>query len=261
MKNLIHAPKINHIAKATGLLAIGIIGILMVLLFYSPFYTLQKFNNTYTDSLQFASDQKELINNAKFFELKKHEAYLKSKLIVAKNDSISLSVNLPDSTISIEVQGVILHQSGLTSISNSLFFERASHMALFNYFQSPFKTKRSISNIEKEPVIYVQAPKDTAEAARNIFVADTTLAKRIYIRLELEKDLTVVLTDNQRKWSSRYFYYIFSSRILRLNSALNDIFHFKVPYYTPVIKIELNRNDLISIYRALPHNAVVTIHM
>jgi len=48
---------------------------------------------------------------------------------------------------------------------------------------------------------------------------------------------------------------------LRLNSALQDIFHFKVPHYSPVIKVKLNRNDLVSIYRALPHNAVVIIHM
>lgn len=261
MKNIFNKPKINHIAKAAGLLAIGLIAILMVLLFYSPFYTLQKFNNTYTDSLQFANENKELLNDAKFFELKKHEAYLKSKLIVAKNDSISLSINLPDSLISIEVQGVLLHQSKLTAISNSLFFERASHLAFLNYFQSPFKTKRSISNIEKEPVIYVQAPKDTIEAARNVFVADTALAGRVYIRLELEKDLTIVLTDNQKKWSSGYFFSTFSSKLLRLNSALQDIFHFKVPHYSPVIKVKLNRNDLVSIYRAIPHNTVVTIHM
>jgi len=253
--------KYRNAIKYVTTAVIVILLMIAVLMLYAPFSNLQKFNKVYSDSTLISFDKEELLNDEKFFELKKHEAYLKSKLLVAKNDSISLSINLPDSTISIEVQGVLLHQSKLTSISNSMFFERASHLALFNYFQSPFKTNKSISNIEKEPVIYMKAPKDTVEAAKNQLIADTSLAKRVYVRIELERGLTIILTDNQSKWSRSYIYNTFSSGLLRFGLSLRDIFHFKVPSYNPVIRIKLDRNSLISIYRAIPDKAYVTIHM
>jgi len=82
-------------------------------------------------------------------------------------------------------------------------------MALLNYIQSPFTAYKGISNIEKEPVIYMKAPKDTIEAAKNAFKADTSLAKRVYVRLELDRDLMIVFSDNQKNWSNGYFYYLF----------------------------------------------------
>ena len=64
-------------------------------------------------------------------------AYMEAYIAMAKDDSIGLILNLPDSIIGLVLKGVIIHSSKIKSISNDGFFNALDICAYKNLFSIP----------------------------------------------------------------------------------------------------------------------------
>ncbi len=231
--------------------------------FFAPGKKLNQLNSAGAELRQEIPEaDSRLYEHSEFFSLNKNKAFRDSRLIMSKSDSIGLVVNLPDSTVSVEIKGIILHSASIKKYRAGRFFAALEGRTYINLFSSPLKIKLHEATIAKEPVIIKKAPRDTIEAAKSLVLPDTLQKKPAYIvftlnngfRLFIEQDKTgsfkavktkiLFRSGNQLKQAGENFLYML---------------RFKIPPYNPVIRIHIARDDAVAIYRALPENALVTI--
>ncbi len=203
-----------------------------------------------------------IIEHPEFFDLNKNKAFRESRLMMAKSDSIGLSVNLQDSIVALEIKGIPLHQVKISRYKASRLFRAIDNRTYMTLFSSPLRVELQNATIKKEPVIYKQAPKDTIEAEKSLFLPDTTKENQAYISLTLNHGFRLFIEQENAR----------SLRAVRAKIAfrawnclkqawvnLHHMLRFKIPPYSPVIKISIPGNDDETIYHALPENAMVSI--
>src|SRR5664280_1963001 len=54
--------------------------------------------------------EQQILTDSTYLKLLKEKAFLQSRLAMAQTDSIYLSINLEDSTINLEISGVVVHK-------------------------------------------------------------------------------------------------------------------------------------------------------
>lgn len=244
--------------KALCLLAILY---LVVLSFYFPVKQLTVFNSTYSDSLLFKGEEKIIIMDDSIAALKIRESFLQSRITMSKTDSISFSVDLKDSLLLLEIRGVIVHEAKISKIVKSRFFSRVDNEALINYLSEPFKVDQKVATIEKEPLVFKKAPKDTIEAATQIFTPDTLANEVICINIEFDKNLFIEISQSEEIPQFNNLWFLIKKRSKNILQVAKNSISFKEPYYTPKILIELPKKDIKSIYRALPYKPQMSLNL
>lgn len=229
--------------------------------FYFPVKQLKVFNSTYSDSLLFKGEEKEIIKDDSIADLKIKEAFLQSRLIMAKTDSISFSVDLKDSLLLLEIRGVIVHEAKISKIEISRFFSRVENDALINYLSKPLKVDHKLATIEKEPIFIKKAPKDTIEAATQIFTPDTLANEVICINMEFDKNLFLEISQSEEKPQFNNLWFLINKRSKNVVQVAKNSISFKEPFYTPKILIEVPKDDIKSIYRALPYKPQMALNL
>jgi len=228
---------------------------------YFPVKQLSVFNNTYSDTLLFKGEEKNIINDDSIAALKIKESFLLSRITMAKSDSISFSIDLKDSLLLLEIKGVIVHEAKISKIVKSRFFSRVDNTALIKYLSEPFKVDHKIATIEKEPIVFKKAPKDTIEAATQIFMPDTLANEVICITMLFDKNLFLEIAQSEEKPQFNNLWFLIKKRSKNVAQVVKNSFSFKEPYYTPKILIELPKKDIKSIYRAIPYKPQMAINL
>jgi hypothetical protein len=241
------------------ILTLSIIAYFIFLMFYFPVRQLSVFNNDYADSLLFKGEEKEIIRDDSIASLKIKEAFLQSRITMAKSDSISFSVDLIDSLLFLEVKGVVVLEAKIQKIAKSRFFSRVDNEPLIKYLSQPFIVSDKSATIEKEPIVFKKAPKDTIEAARQVFKPDTMANEIICINIEFDKNLILEISQSEEKPEFKNLNYLIKKRSWNFVQVAKKSFSFKEPYYTPKIIIELPKKDVKSIYRALPYKPQMSL--
>lgn len=197
-------------------------------------------------------------NSLKHIAAKEIErAVLLNRLSLAAKDSIYLLLNLNDSTLSIEIKGLTVH----TARANKLFISRrilrASHDALLKWIDQPFTFQQELATIAKTPILIIDAPKDTSEAARlprkplepeKDFVQYSLLFDRELL-IEIKQSEPALPEDAEILASYQYRYdsTFYTSFLKKLTDPL--------PSHRPVkIQITLPQTDARTIFRAMPHS-------
>jgi hypothetical protein len=195
------------------------------------------------------------------FQLRKQEAFLKSRLAMSESDSINLSLNLSDSTLSLEIKGVVIYSIKIEKIRLSPIYSRIDNKALINYFSTPFSIDYQYATIVKEPVIVKKAPKDTIEANQTVPSIDTLKPKMVAYYFYLDKDILLDIRQSENASLIPFLRYSMNYSFWKTKSQLNKVFRLNIPCYLPWIQIEINSKDALALYRALPYNALITIHI
>jgi len=234
---------------------------LVVLSFYFPVRQLAVFNSTYSDSLLFKGEEKIIIKDDSIAALKIKESFLQSRITMSKTDSISFSVDLKDSLLLLEIRGVIVHEAKISKIIKSRFFSRVDNEALIKYLSEPFKVAQKVATIEKEPLVFKKAPKDTIEAATQIFTPDTLANEVICINIEFDKNLFLEISQSEEKPQFNNLWFLIKKRSKNIVQVAKNSISFKEPFYTPKILIELPKKDIKSIYRALPYKPQMALNL
>jgi hypothetical protein len=234
-------------------LLISISAIFVVLATMAPIRSIKLVNQNYPDSSLIENVSKEQL------KLEKEEIYYKARLKMAEADSACLSINLIDSIITMEIQGVRLLETKIQKIESTKIFPRYKKQAFFEYFSTPFVIDSDYCTIPKEFFNIKYAPEDTIAAQAPKTMPDTTLKDPVYFTLYLDRGLMVDIRQTDTLRPEIYKDYDRHLRDEKLSKMWDYLFKFEVPTYDPWIRIEIPHSDARSIYKALPHHAQVAI--
>ena len=197
----------------------------------------------------------------RIFELRKENAFTEAKLALSKTDSVSLVIDLVDSLVTLELKGVSIHKAKILNFTATSVLTSLQPDALLNLMSTPMKVDKQHSTLVKVPGIVKKAPKDTIEAAQQEEVKDTLEEQRpsfYYFKLNNSIEVTFV---HEHKEKNSYFPLFYDQKLKIFRATTDSLKHFKLPEYTPEIRIELHKTDAKTIFRALPNKALVVIRI
>lgn len=204
--------------------------------------------------------------NPELIDLMKEKAWVESRLKMASDDSIGLTIDLEQRTIKLELKGVAVMTSKIRDYSTSGFFKRMDGNVYFSIFGSPLMIQRFESSIEKNPLKVIVAPKSAEEAENAVTKKDTLQDENVFwtVKLDRDIDLNIQGIDSVSEAQSRYKLgkgFESKRKMSNVFHTFKNIIQFKKPVYTPEILISIPENDAKAILRALPRNASVTIRI
>ncbi len=243
-----------------ALIILGACGYVGYLAYLSPVEKLQILNETYNPKPHPEGSIDYRIDN-ELFRIKKEEAFTSSKVKMLSSDSIYLSVNLKDSEISIEIQGVSMLRVKISKITKSGIFDAMDGTALINQFSTPFKIDSTNATILKDPFILKIAPHDTIEAQADVSIPDTVRSEPVFFTAYLDKGILLQVGQSEDDEERSAFKYRIKKRLEKTLQFLKTAMTFKVPEYQPYISIEIPAKDARAIFRAIPAKSLIAIRL
>jgi len=188
-------------------------------------------------------------------------AFISAQLEASKSDSISLTLNFPDSTANLMIKGVVVHSAKIESYKLSRFIDAVDEISLYKMLSLPLHVTGHISTIPKVPLMVKIAPKDTSEYTPDV-VPDTTDIDAVNFIFETSAGIQLYFYESNPRESAdgmKQFKFDFKDRVQSGYELFKSALTFKKPKYQPEIRIKLNKRDAKMIYRALPENADIVL--
>jgi hypothetical protein len=192
------------------------------------------------------------------------KTFLESQLSMLDNDSVSLLVDLKDSVIALVLEGVTIHTAVIIHHNYSRFFDALSNDAYARTFSRPFIVENYRSSIVKEPITIKEAPKDTLEAASFFEMPDTVVNEFVAVNMWLNQGFLLTLRQVEKlpeSASNNNRFFFLALRLQKVRTDLRRLLHFRLPGYEPEINISLQKDELVTLFRALPGSTMVTIRL
>lgn len=183
---------------------------------------------------------------------KKQLHWVEQQLLLAKSDSLSLGIDLTDSTVQVLLKGTVLLQSDILKQFPEHFIESPNYAAYLD-FTDISKIVQEQSTSIKRPIKRVKAPKNESEVQK--VEHDTVPEAPIIWQFVLNNNIEVVITGVGLGQDS----------LLNMNFK-NDILKYNIERlktnwlpktYMPTLYIWLDDKDAKAIYRAIPGNGRV----
>ncbi|MBE0673272.1 MAG: hypothetical protein IH591_01295 [Bacteroidales bacterium] len=215
------------------------------------------------------SDQKGKVDGLQtdslFLSMMRQLALTRARMMMAATDSIGLTVNLPDSVATLEINGVTVRKVRIIDFRIAGSLEGVREDVWPVLLSEPFTIESDLSSIQKEPLMVKIAPRDTAEAsAMPNIVPDTSGVEPVFYCLRLSHGIRLTVLQEVDKGSpdavsrNRFLY----RRSLRdFYAAVKDVARFRFPFYQPEIRIVVPKDDARIIYRALPQKGNVVLYV
>ncbi|WP_339607337.1 hypothetical protein [uncultured Roseivirga sp.] len=190
-------------------------------------------------------------------------AYRNALLSLSKKDSIHLIINVPDSTLGLFINGVVIYNVRMTTMKLDPMLRKLSQGMYVQTFSKPLSVTLSEASIIKEPIIEKIAPKNPEELLTSVTTPDTLMHQPVFIKLITENGIHFLITQNEDmtsvdKKANRSFWR--GRRMERAKSFLNAMVKFQPYEYKPFVIIEANDKALTAIYRALPEQPKVVVY-
>jgi hypothetical protein len=249
--------------KGFRFLIILLSGFLIIVYIYAiilsalaPRKYLNKLRNLYPKT-----DTTVVIQNAGFDFLERKENFLKNRIEMAKLDSVSLSLDLIDSLLCLELKGVVLQSVTIEKIKISPMVSRINPSLITEMFSKSCQVDRDYSTIPKERFLIKNAPKDTSDILAVAPVSDTSQREFVGLRFWLDNGfcIEIIQSDSQTEKEQRSYNY--QNNLEKSKSIVANISRFQVPQYQPCITIEVNGKKARTIYRAIPSKALVAVRL
>jgi len=201
----------------------------------------------------------------KTIALLSQEAFLLSRLVMTKSDSISLAVSLQDSSISLVVQGVTIYSAKIQAFWISNAIKKTDSFILAQWLSLPFTVNTHFSSIPKVPVLYKKAPKDTIEAMNQLELDPMKDdLDPVYFSMNLDRKLFLRFEQAEKPVKGNIKQLKAYKRQLKTTYRKEIFYHllrFSPIEFVPEIKIVLDKKAARVIYRALPVDAFVAIQL
>jgi len=236
-------------------LIIAVLGTFTVLSILSPIKAIKNLNQTYYDTAYLEDGTDE------YFILEKEEVFLKAKTKMLNSDSVCLVINLADSTVTLELQGVMLLKSRIDYMQSSKIFKRLRRSSYLEYFSTPFNIETDFSTFPKEAFIIKQAPKDTTETAPPVAKPDSINKEAICFNLYLDRNFRIDIRQVDTLKNEQYKEYDKRLRKQKISYLIQSLLEFKVPEYHPWIRIDIPASEAKSIFKAIPYHGQVAIKL
>ncbi len=196
--------------------------------------------------------------------LLERSAVLNSRLVLSEKDSIGMFINLHDSLLCLEFQGVTIHWSAISSIGLSRFFSRLDNATLYQYLSNPFMIEGYRSTIIKVPVVIKHAPKDTSEANKTGSVPQLPPENYARFSFNLDNSLIIIIEQEERpsgKQKLTSISYKCRDKLRLFAETSSSILRLSVPVYHPYIRLKIPREEARTIFRALPEHAFIGLEL
>jgi len=199
-----------------------------------------------------------------YLRLYKEKDWLETRSQIARTDSISLSVDLLDSTLQIELKGVVLKKSKMLDFKADRFLYQLNPGAYHHLFGKQARADTVISSIPKEPLIVKKAPKDTTGVAGGTVVADTSKIEAVHWVLKLDNQVILKIEGvdphSRLDWCTGQKFWILQN-LKETGVELRQVILFKTPEYFPEIRLVVPEADAKAFYRALPVHPLICIRL
>jgi hypothetical protein len=260
--------KKNSVGKITFLILLilctSFIAYFSVMSMLAPSRKLAEIKKEFAPEQSDKKDNNNKINtDSAYLSLLRERAFLQSRIIMAETDSIYLTINLPDSTINLEISGVVVHSAKINSYQASSILIRGNENIISAMLSTPLTIASDLATIKKEPVMIKMAPKDTTEYKPDI-MPDTSLTEPVNYILEMTNGTRIYVyqSEAEKKIDRKTaFRFDLNDRLERTWDALKHVAVLKVPDYHPFIRIKLPRADAKIIYRAIPKNGQISVFL
>lgn len=259
----------NEKTKKTYKLSKIIVGILfiLILIYYLVFAFIGATRSYKSIVNKYVISDTNLIKIAKINNevdsLLARNTLLKAKSEVIENDSIYLCINLKDSLITLELQGVKLHEIKMNKIKTSKLLKKLPKEVKYSYISEPFNIENYYATIPKVPIVVKKAPKDTIEAQKMNSVPQIPPEDYVHCVFFTDKNLNIFLDQIESPEKNHLIKWIksnFNERWFFIKDILKGCVSFKIPEYKLWIKIEIPSDDLKTIFRALPEKGMILIY-
>jgi hypothetical protein len=243
--------------------------LLLLLIYYAimamraPAHKLSEIKNEYSSLTEKKDLDKKMLTDSAYLSLIKERAFLQSRIIMAGTDSIYLTINLADSTMNLEISGVVVHSTKMKSYTASRILTRGNENIITAMLATPLTIESDLSTIKKEPVMIKMAPKDTSEYKPDI-MPDTSITEPVNYILYMTNGIRIYVyqSENEKKEDRKMaFRFDLKDRMDQTWDALRKVAVLKVPDYHPFIKIKVPRADAKIMYRAIPKKGQIAIFL
>jgi hypothetical protein len=250
--------KIWHVVVLIALIAMGCIVYFAV---KSSFIT-QKVATPYS---HFTDDP---VLNREFGRIIHNTAWLNARLSMTEDDSLGLSINLPDSIVSIEFKGITLGSFSIVKSQQSRFFNHLSEESINYFFSSPLMPDTTITNTQRVVIHKKRAPRDTAEL--RIFTEqeakNKVKAEDADVAFDYHFENGIILSFRgvhitERGFVSNTRGFDFAQRLQQSKSFAKKSFSFQTPEFHPTIKVYLLNSEAKAILRALPYTPKIAVRV
>jgi hypothetical protein len=204
-----------------------------------------------------------MLSDSACLRLLKERAFLQARIVMAETDSIYLTINMQDSSMNLEICGVVVHKAKMSHFRVSKILTNGDENVISAMLAVPFTISSDFATIKKEPVMIKNAPKDTSEYKPDI-MPDTSITEPVNYILEMTDGTRIfVYQEENEKRADRMTQLKFdlTDRLHQSWVALKNVAVLKVPEYHPFIKIRLPRSDAKIIYRAIPKNGQISVFL
>jgi hypothetical protein len=193
------------------------------------------------------------------------EAYWQARSNLAKNRTIQLSIDLRDSVVALDINGVTVHQSKIHRCNISrVLTQIRPHGRLLPWLKDGFVLQKELATLPKAPIRIKEAPKDTIEAnaaSNNEIVIEN---RDVHFTWHFDRQLTVLVEQVQppsfKGWL-RKMKYTFQRNFGMASETVRTLAQLKIPRHRLVIELELPGDDAKAIYRALPEKAGLALRL
>ena len=193
-------------------------------------------------------------------DLRSKRSFLEARMGLVSTDSVSLTVDLADSLVTIEQNGVVLHTARIQSSSVSRVFGRMERKDVMAALAAPLTVKDSYSTIDRKRYTLKVASADSVGAAPMV-TPDTSSRETVCFRLGL--DMGIQLDIRQAETAEKDTLRRYKRAINHHDTwrIMNDLLAFRIPDYHPVIQVQIPEQDARVIYRALPVHARIALRI
>lgn len=235
-----------------------------VMSFLSPGRKLSELSEKYgTRTSEEKAQDERFFSDSAYVMMMKEKAFIQAKITMAETDSISLVLNLADSSANLEINGVKVHSASMKKIRLSKILSSGPPEVLTSMLSTPLNIVRDYATIKKEPLMIKMAPKDTSEFKPDI-IPDTSDYEPVNYILESDNGLRIIVyQDVDTTASDRMNHFMFDTkdRFRIFWRSFKKVAVLKVPEYYPFIRIRLPKADAKIIYRALPRNGQIAVYI
>lgn len=199
---------------------------------------------------------------ARYRALEVQAQYLTVRLENARLDSITLAVDLVDSTVTLEIDGVPLRRCKILALDVSRSLRRQVHGGRTPVWTAAaFVLQREAATLPKAPVRTIEAPKDTTEAQQRALLEIPEDREDANFKLWFDRGVTLTVTHAATTPGNVLEQQLFGlrTRWQATWAALAGSFTGAEPEHG--IHLELTPADARAVYRALPPRARMALRV
>jgi hypothetical protein len=200
---------------------------------------------------------------ALFFNLKIDELFWKNRLEIAKDDSMYLSIDLPDSLVLLELKGIPLRSCKIEEFQiTPLYSQLRKQPQFLEWLTDPFSLIDESATISKAPIKEIIAPKDTIEALEQLKEEVKIDKEDVRFVLGFDRNLLLEFSQAEKPTLMGRFELALFNILKNITTFFKDFFSLMSLQSSSQdfwIKIRISQNDAKAIYRALPKNTRVAL--